>query len=74
MKQFNVMFKFVENIWIANCSELNVTLSEGSFDALVIRMKVAIQDIAEVELGYKDDIRLVISVQDRVEDIKKSII
>jgi len=33
-------------------------------------MKIAIQEIAELELGHKGDIRLVITVQDRIEEIK----
>ena len=70
MKQFNVVFEYSERKWIASCDELRITLEEGSFDALVVRMKVAIQDIAEVELGHKGDIELVIAVRDRIEEIR----
>ena len=45
-------------------------MEEGSFDALVIRMKIAIQEIAEVEFGHKGDIRLKISMRDRIDEIK----
>ena len=70
MKQFRVVFEYVDKMWIANCEELKITLEEGSFDALVVRMKVAIQEIAEIELGYAGDIKLVITMQDRVDEIK----
>ena len=34
-------------------------------DALVVRMKIAIQDIAQEELGHKGDIHLLITTQIR---------
>ena len=72
MKQFNAVFEYynADRTWIASCDELRLTLEEGSFDALVVRMKAAVQDIAEAELGHKGDIQLTISVQDRIEEIK----
>ena len=70
MKQFKLVFEYVDKIWIASCDELKITLEEGSFDALVIRMKIAIQEIAEIELRYKGDIKLIITMRDRVEEIK----
>ena len=69
MKQFKIVFEYHDKIWIASCDELRITLEEGSFDALVVRMKVAIQEIAELELGY-GDIKLLISMKDRIEEIK----
>ena len=57
-------------MWIASCDELRITLEEGSFDALVVRMKMAIQEIAELELGHKSDIKLIITMQDRIDEIK----
>ena len=70
MKQFNVVFEFVDKLWIATCSELRITLEENSFDVLVHRIKLAIQEIAELELGHVGDIKLVIKMLDRIEDIK----
>ena len=70
MKQFRTVFEYLDKMWIASCEELRITLEEGSFDALVVRMKIAIQEIAEVELGHKGDIKLVITMQDRIEEIK----
>ena len=70
MKQFRTVFEFHDKMWIASCEELKITLEEGSFDALVVRMKIAIQEIAEVELGYKGDMKLVITMLDRIDEIK----
>ena len=70
MKQFKVVFEFHNKLWVASCGELRITLEEGSFDALLVRMKIAIQETAAVELGHNGDIRLVISMLDRVDEIK----
>ena len=70
MKQFKSIFTYIEKMWIASCDELRITLEEGSFDALVVRMKMAIQEIAELELGHKGDIQLIITMQDRIDEIK----
>jgi len=70
VKQFRTVFEFHDKMWIASCEELKITLEEGSFDALVVRMKIAIQEIAEVELGYKGDMKLVITMLDRIDEIK----
>ena len=70
MKQFEIVFEYFDKMWIASCEELRITLEEGSFDALIVRMKIAIQEIAEVELGHKGDIKLLITMKNRVEEIK----
>ena len=70
MKQFKIVFEYLDKMWIASCDELRITLEEGSFDALVVRMKVAIQEIAELELGFKGDIKLLITMKNRIEEIK----
>jgi len=70
MKRFTAEFEYADKMWIAHCGELRLTLEEGSFDALVVRMKMAVQDIATVELGHKGDIQLCITMQERIDDIK----
>jgi hypothetical protein len=70
MMQFEMIFEYSDKMWIAHCEELKITLEEGSFDALVVRMKIAIQEIAELELGHIGDINLLITVKDRIENIK----
>ena len=54
-----------ENIWIAQSSndKFALTTDHGSFDALLERVKIAIEDIAEVDLGYKGDIKLILDVE-----------
>ena len=53
-----------ENIWVAQSSNdrFALTTDHVSFDALLERVKVVIEDIAEVELGYSGEIKLVIDV------------
>ena len=70
MKQFATVFEYSDKMWVARCEALRITLEEGSFDALVVRMKVAIQEIAELELGHKGNIQLVITMQERIDEIK----
>ena len=70
MKQFKTVFEYIDKMWIASCEELRLTLEEGSFDTLVVRMKMAIQDIANEELRHKGDIHLLITIKDRIDEIK----
>ncbi|MCL2236303.1 MAG: DUF1902 domain-containing protein [Defluviitaleaceae bacterium] len=53
-----------ENIWLATSSneKFAMTLDHGSFDALLERVKVALYDIAEIDLGYKGEIKLKLEV------------
>ena len=54
-----------ENIWVAQCSndKFALTSDHGSFDALLERVKIIIEDIVEVDLGYKGDIKLILDVE-----------
>ena len=70
MKQFKTVFEYHDKKWVASCEELRLTLEEGSFDALAVRMKIAIQEIAELELGHTGDIKMLITMLDRVDEIK----
>jgi len=62
-----------ENIWVAQCSndKFALTTDHGSFDALLERVKIAIEDIAEVDLGYKGKIKLILDV-DRTVNLNTS--
>jgi len=53
-----------EKIWLATSStdEFALTLDHGSFDALLERVKIAMQDIAEIDLGYRGEIKLKLDV------------
>jgi len=55
---FDVKFVWTDKIWYAKCEELNTTLEDGSFDVLLFRIKMAIPEMAELNLGYKGEIRL----------------
>ena len=60
--EFNVNFKWYddERIWLATFSsdKFALTLDHVSFDALIERVKIAICDIAENELGYSGEIKI----------------
>jgi hypothetical protein len=70
MLQFKMIFEYSDKMWIAHCDELKITLEGNSFDALAVRMKTAIQEIALLEYGHRGDINLLITVKDRIESIK----
>ena len=59
-----------ENIWLATSSsdEFAMTLDHGSFDALLERVKIAMYDIAENDLGHKGEIRIKLEI-DRIVSI-----
>jgi len=64
-----------EKIWLATSSsdDFAMTLDHGSFDALLERVKIAIYDIAENDLGHKGEIKLKLEVDRIVNmDIKVS--
>jgi len=73
MKQFKVNFVWTgdNRMWYATCDELRITLEEGSFDALALRMKLAIRDVAETELKYMDDIQLKYEIE-RLDIIERA--
>jgi hypothetical protein len=54
-----------EKIWVAQSSndKFALTTDHGSFDALLERVKIAIEDIAEVDLGYRGEIKLILDVK-----------
>ena len=64
--EFTVKITWHEDakIWVARSSNdrFALTTDHGSFDALLERVKAAIEDIAEVDLGYSGEIRLVLDV------------
>ena len=70
MRQISTVFEYRDGLWIASCDELRITLDGNSYDALVARMMIAIQEIAEVELAHNGDIKLIITTKERIEVIK----
>jgi len=70
--EFTVKFTWYddEKIWLATSSsdDFAMTLDHGSFDALLERVKMALYDIAENDLGYKGEIKVKLEV-DRIVSI-----
>ena len=54
-----------ERVWVAQCSndKFALTTDHVSFDALLERVKVTIEDIAEVDFDYTGDIKLILEVE-----------
>ena len=48
MAEYRAILEYIGKMWFARCEELRITLEEGSLDALIVRMKIAIQ---ETEVG-----------------------
>ena len=64
-----------EKIWLATSSsdDFAMTLDHGSFDALLERVKIAMYDIAETDLGYKGEIKVKLEIDRTVKlDIEES--
>ena len=49
-----------DNIWVAQVSndDFAVTTDHNSFDALIERVKIVVEDIAKVDLRYEGEIKL----------------
>ena len=58
--------------WYSDSDDkLNLVLESNSFDALVERLRVAAPEMAELNYGYKGDIKLKFEVE-RTEFVKAS--
>ena len=71
MRKYTVKLTYEEGTW---CSDVagdgfSVVLESGSFDALVERVKIAVQDILEVDFGYTGEIELVFQAE-RVDRLR----
>ena len=53
-----------EKIWLATSSSdsFAMTLDHGSFDALLERVKIALYDIAENDLGYRGEVKIKLEI------------
>ena len=74
-KIIKVKLVWDDGVW---CSEVDdkdfcVTLESGSLDALVERVKIAVQDILEVDFKYSGDIEFLFQAE-RADTIKSRII
>jgi len=66
MMEFTVKFTWYddEKIWLATSSsdDFAMTLDHGSFDALLERVKMAMQDIAENDLKHNGEVKIKLEV------------
>ena len=71
MKKCTVKLIWDDGIWYSEAvdEEFGLTLESGSFDALVERVKIAVQDILEVDFKYTGDIQFVFQAE-RIESMK----
>ena len=64
-----------EKIWLATSSsdDFAMTLDHGSFDALLERVKIAMYDIAENDLGYNGEVKMKLEIDRTVSiDVEAS--
>lgn len=65
--EFTVKFTWYddEKIWLATSSseDFAMTLDHVSFDALLERVKLAMYDIAENDLGHKGEVKIKLEVE-----------
>ncbi|MCL1844453.1 MAG: DUF1902 domain-containing protein [Defluviitaleaceae bacterium] len=62
---YNIKFIWTgdDKLWYAKCDDLSITLEDGSFDALALRMRLAVQDIMENEHNYKGAVELQYNIE-----------
>ena len=71
MKRCTVKLIWDDGIWYSEVvdEEFCVTLEHGSFDALIERVKIAVQDILEVDFKYTGDIQFLFQTE-RMDNMK----
>jgi hypothetical protein len=69
-KQCKVKLIWDDGIWRSEAEDesFGVTLESGSLDALIERVKIAVQDILEVDFKYTGDIRFLFQAE-RVDEL-----
>ena len=62
---YNIRFIWTgdDKMWYAKCDDLSITLEDGSFDALALRMRLAVQDVIENEYKYKGVVELFYAIE-----------
>ena len=65
MKKCTVRLIWAEGVWHSEVidEEFCVTLEHDSFDALIERVKIAVQDILEIDFGYTGDIQFLFQTE-----------
>ena len=70
VKVCTVKMVWDDGIWYTKADEeLGLVLESGSFDALVERVKIALPEMLELNLGYTGEVRIVFESQ-RIDTMK----
>ena len=70
MKICTVKMIWDDGIWYTSTDdELGLVLESGSFDALVERVRIALPEMLELNLGYTGEVRIVFETE-RVDTMK----
>ena len=74
-KIINVKLVWDDGVWCSEVDEKDfcVTLESGSLDALIERVKIAVQDILEVDFKYFGDIEFIFQAE-RADTMKSRVI
>ena len=69
-KEIKVKLIWDEGVWHSEIvdEKFCVTLEHGSFDALIERVKIAVQDILEIDFKYTGDIQFLFQTE-RVDNM-----
>ena len=71
MKRFKVKLIWEEGVWHSESfdEDFNVTLEHSSFDTLIERVKIAVQDILEIDFKYTGDIQFLFQTE-RIDNMR----
>ena len=71
MRTCKIKMIWEEDTWIAELDDeaFDLVLESDSYDGLVERVKVAIQDILEVDFAYRGDIQFIF-LSERVDSVR----
>ncbi|MCL2602984.1 MAG: DUF1902 domain-containing protein [Defluviitaleaceae bacterium] len=72
MKTFTIKMMWDDGYWFSRVNEnagFSLTLESNSYDTLVERVKIAIQDILEVDFSYTGDFKCIFQ-SERIENMQ----
>jgi len=72
MEEVKVTLHYEDGTWCSDTDDkrFGVVLESGSLDALIEKVKIAIQDIFEVDLKYSGDVKIVFQMAERSDIVK----
>ncbi len=71
MRKYDVKLIYEDGMWYSEMmdNDINLTLESGSFNDLIERVKIAVQDILETDFKYTGDVQFLFQAE-RVDSIK----